>query len=329
MNKPLDQSSSRDFNAVVATLNNCSRFVVVSHFNPDADAYGATSALTLALRKMGKHVLAVNESGQLDRYKSIPIVGEIKDKLPEAEYDCVCNVDCGDIKRVGDSFAAKIAHYPHSLNIDHHFSNTRFAGINWVEEQLSSTSEMLFYLIKGLGVDIDQPIAHALMAGIIGDTGSFRYRSTTAKTFEVASALVAAGAVPADIFAALYGSPRVEVVRFQSAALSKLELFEDGRIAMVCVDESMFKDHGASLDDADVLVDRARDIAGVRVSVAIRQADDIWRVSLRSKIEKDDVSSVAQKFGGGGHKMAAAFRWRQDLPTLKMQLLEQLSTLVK
>jgi phosphoesterase RecJ-like protein len=329
MNKPLAPSSSSDFNAVVATLQKCNRFVVVSHFNPDADAYGATAALTLALRKLGKHVLAVNESGQVARYKSLPIVGEIKDSLPEADYDCVCIVDCGDIKRVGDSFVSKIAHYPHSLNIDHHFSNTRFAGINWVEEQISSTSEMLFYLITGLGVEIDQPIAHALMAGIIGDTGSFRYRSTTAKTFEVASALAAAGAVPADIFSAIYGSPRVEVVRFQAAALSNLELFADGQIAMVCVDAGMFKAHGASLDDADVLVDRARDIAGVRVSVAIRQADDIWRVSLRSKAEQDDVSSIAQKFGGGGHKMAAAFRWRQDLPTLKTQLLDQLNTLFK
>lgn len=329
MINPLNPSSVGDFNAVIAAIKQGNRFVVVSHFNPDADAYGATGALTLALRKMGKQVLAVNESGQLDRYKSLPIVGEIKDKLPDAEYDCVCIVDCGDIKRVGDALVSKVAHYPRSLNIDHHFSNTRFAEINWVEEQISSTSEMLFYLIKGLGVEIDQPIAHALMAGIIGDTGSFRYRSTTSKTFEVAAALAAAGAVPADIFSAIYGSPKVEVVRFQAAALANLELLGDGQIATVIVDEAMFKAHGASLDDADVLVDRARDIAGVRVAVAIRQADDIWRVSLRSKVEQDDVSTIAQKFGGGGHKMAAAFRWRQDLATLKTQLLEQLITLVK
>lgn len=302
---------------------------VVSHFNPDADAYGSTAALTLALRKMGKQVIAVNESGQLERYMSLPVVGEIRDSLPEATYDCVCILDCGDLKRVGDSFIAKISQYSRSLNIDHHFSNTRFADINWVEEHISSTSEMLFYLIKGLGVEIDQPIAHSLMAGIIGDTGSFRYRSTTSKTFEVASALVAAGAVPADIFGAIYGSPKVEVVRFQAAALANLELFGDGQIAMVVVDEGMFKAHGAGLDDADVLVDRARDIAGVRIAVAIRQADNIWRVSLRSKVERDDVSSLAQKFGGGGHKMAAAFRWRQDLTALKSQLLEQLIALVK
>lgn len=106
--------------------------------------------------------------------------------------------------------------------------------------------------------------------------------------------------------------------------MSGVTLHDQGMFAEVVVTQEMLKRLGADLLDADSLAERARDIEGVKVSALYKQDVDMWRVSLRSRQGAVDVSSVAQHFGGGGHKPAAAFRWRRDIETLQRELREKI-----
>jgi phosphoesterase RecJ-like protein len=212
------------------------------------------------------------------------------------------------------------------VNIDHHTANALFGHANYVVDGASSTSELVVGLLRGLEERlgradlITEASAKCLLAGIIGDTGSFRYPSTTARTFLVASQLVERGARPDILTQELFANQTVAAVRLQAEALTGVTLLEGGAFAEVVVTQEMVKKNGAELLDADSLAERARDIEGVKVSALYKQDVDMWRVSLRSRQGAVDVAAVAQKFGGGGHKPAAAFRWRRDFETLRSEL---------
>lgn len=313
---------------VVELLKSSKNVLLCSHYNPDADAYGSMCGLGLALRALGKSVELVNETGIVDRFRFIPGVSEVG-KLPSASaFDCVVVCDCGDTKRVGDSLLPVLADAPQVISIDHHSSNTLFGDLNYVEEGAVSTASLVYEVVQGLAT-MSPDVASALYVGILGDSGSFRYSSTRVETFELAAALVRAGAVPHEIAAALYGDLPLRAVQLQSEALLNLQLYEEGRIGLVVISQELFDKHGAVEDDAEDLVERVRDLQGVQVAVAVRAVDDLWRLSLRSVASELDVSKVARSFGGGGHKQAAAFRSRERWEDLRPILLESLSKLFK
>lgn len=304
---------------VAELIQAAARVAVVSHVNPDHDAFGSQAALVLALRQLGKSAVALNESGAPGRLTQLVALDQFYKEPPQTQFDLVLVCDCGELKRVGDSLISWIEQQL-LVNIDHHISNTLFAQYNLVEENSSSTCELVFKLLAALKIEVTAEIADCLYAGIAGDTGFFKYASTTAMTLNVASQLVAAGAQPARIAEILSGNVSMAAVQLQSEVLSNLRLSQEGRCAIGIVDQQLFKKHQAVLEDADDLVEKIRDISGVSLAVMIRQDSEVWKVSLRSKRNLVNVSELAANFKGGGHVMAAAFRWRGSLE----QLLEQL-----
>jgi phosphoesterase RecJ-like protein len=229
---------------------------------------------------------------------------------------------------VGETLKDGIGAFPRIINIDHHASNDLFGHLNHVVDSASSTAEVVFDLLSELGVTISPEMALCLFAGISADTGSFRYASTSAKTLGTAEALVRAGAAPAKVSQALYGSDSLALVKLHADAVGKMELVADGKVSLITVTQAMYKAHQALPEDADPLVERGRDIVGVEIAVLFKQDVDLWRVSLRSKRPELDVSELAQLFGGGGHKMAAAFRWRREMSELRGLLLPKLEELL-
>jgi phosphoesterase RecJ-like protein len=313
---------------VLDILQGATRAIIVSHVNPDADAYGSSCGLAQGLRAFGISVAVYNESGFIARYGVIPGAAAVSKDLPTtfASDDVVIVCDCGAVERVGDAYLPVVKSAPTLINIDHHTSNPLFGHANYVIEGASSTSELVFDLLDALEKRtgrsdiITEQSAKCLLAGIIGDTGSFRYPSTTAKTFTVASKLVTRGARPDVLTQELFANHSLAAVKLQAEAMSGVALHEGGVFAEVTVTQEMLKRHGADLLDADSLAERARDVEGVRVAALFKQDVDMWRVSLRSRQGAVDVAWVAQQFGGGGHKPAAAFRWRKDFEALKSEL---------
>ncbi|MCB0340110.1 MAG: bifunctional oligoribonuclease/PAP phosphatase NrnA, partial [Bdellovibrionales bacterium] len=301
---------------ILTAIGEATKVLVISHFSPDSDAYGSSCALTGALEKMGKQAVCLNESGILRSLQFVPGVENVVSKLPKEDFDLVLVLDCGDEKRVGDTLTDFIRKHPKVVNIDHHASNTLFGDLNWVVSDACSTSELIFDLLCDLGFEFTPDVAEALLIGIYGDTGSFRNLSTSARSFEIAAKLVAHGANPAKIAAKMYESLSPSSFRMRAFLLSQAEFRAEGRVVISIASAQDYRAYGATAEDTEGVVEELRSIGGVRVSCFIREVDGIWRVSLRSKDPKLDVSKVAAQFGGGGHVVAAAFRFRQSIEKL-------------
>lgn len=318
---------------VLDAIATSEKVVVVSHTNPDADAYGSSCGLALGLRAFGKDVSVYNDHGFIPRYQIIPgAEGVIKGAWPQlGPQDLLIVVDCGAEDRVGDELVQHLRQASTVVNIDHHASNSLFGTINFVVEQSSSTCELIFEVLRSLEKEtnrqdiITKSVAECLLSGIIGDTGSFRYPSTTPRTFRVAAELVERGARLDVLAQELFATQSIVALRLQSEALGAVRLHPNG-FAEVIVTQEMLKKHKAEILDAESLAERARDIEGVKVSALYKQDVDLWRISLRSRRGVVDVSTIAQNFGGGGHRAAAAFRWREGLDSLQEKLQASIAT---
>lgn len=302
--------------------------LVLAHYNPDGDAYGSSLALTLALRASGREAVCINESGALARFEFLPGFSELRDAIPEGSFDVVIACDCGDEKRVGDRFGPALKGRAPVINIDHHCSNTLFGETNFVVPQASSTCELIFDLIRALEklegrTLLTKEIATCLYVGISTDTGSFKYSSTAPHTLRVAAELVEAGVDPFGVAECLYGQTTLRSLQLQTEALSKMRVLLEGRVTVVEVTAEQFRRFNADSDDTEGLVEAARNIRGVIVSVFLREEDGFWKGSLRSKDSRVDVSAVAALFGGGGHRAAAGFRWRKSRAELDAALLPE------
>jgi phosphoesterase RecJ-like protein len=324
-------SAAADRANLVEVLLKARSALIFSHVNPDADAYGSACGLAIGLENMGLAVSLFNESGFVPRYAAIPRAAQVSAAIPTVASSeaLVIICDCGAVERVGDAVLPFIRSAPLTVNIDHHNANSRFGTINYVVEGASSTSELVYDVLRDVEQSttrsdiISRDAASCLLAGIIGDTGSFRYPSTAASTFLAAHDLVVRGARPDVLTQELFANQSLSAVRLQAEAMTGVQLSHNGAFAEVVVTQAMLKRLGADLLDADSLAERCRDIAGVTVSALFKEDVDMWRVSLRSRKGAVDVSAIAQSFGGGGHKPAAAFRWRRDFETLRSELSEK------
>ena len=314
--------------AIRKAISSARRCLVVSHYNPDPDAYGASLGLTHALRNLGKHAECLNQSGSSKRYPSMPGIEEVRADVPEGDWDLLCVVDCADFDRIGDDLGPKLPRDITVINIDHHVSNNRFGNLQYVKTDGSSSSELVFHLIEEIPHALSREVAECLLAGIYGDTGSFRYSSTGADTFLVAHKLCKLGASPHAIASELYGMVELSALKLQTTALRDVRMHCNNRVAEIVVTREMLDHCNAVIEDTDMLAERARDIAGVDVAYAIREDKDIWRVSLRSKSSEYNMSELAQRFGGGGHVSAAAFRWRKPVEELRAKLLAEVARLL-
>jgi phosphoesterase RecJ-like protein len=296
-------------------------FCVVSHFNPDADAYGSTLGLGLALEKDGKQVCFLNHDGMIPKFQFLPGSEKIT-SIPTPQVDCLFILDCGDLKRTGEQLVlprSKIV-----VNIDHHISNDRFGNFALVDVSASSTCEIIYGIVEDI---LSPEIATNLLAGIYADTGSLRYGNTSTKTLNVASRLLEAGASLALISERLFGAYSISSVKLHALALSQIRI--ENKVAWVVVTKQMLEQAGATSEDADGLAEKGRDIEGVRISASVRYSpeEDLWRISLRTHDKSVDLSSIAAEFGGGGHKAAAAFRWRKSYEELESILFSKLKAL--
>lgn len=326
MSRRKGDSAVRKAAQAIAALK---RIVLVSHYNPDADAYGSMCGLGLALKKSGREVFFVNESGRLPHFAFIPGVEAVENKFPDAQYDGVIVCDCGEVSRIGETLIPAVKAAKTVVNIDHHSSNDGFGTVNLVDCEASSTAELVHGVLKEMGIEIDAAVAKCLFAGLSADTGSFQFSCTTAGTFAVAEELIRCGASAPEIARELYSTVSLSALRIHAQALLNVELWCGGKAALVLVTDEMYRACGANSTDAEGLAEKARNIQGVLVAVSVRRDSDIWRVSMRSLDSSYDVSSVAEKFGGGGHKPAAAFRWRKALDELLAKLKEEVTQLIE
>lgn len=315
------------FDKVVNEIRKGSSFLVVSHVNPEGDAVGSLLGAALALRTLGKEVVAYLEDPIPAVYDFLPGADTVTHSLEgKGPFDVTIAVDCGQKNRLGKGFIS-LEKPGTIINIDHHATNDRFGDINVVIPDASAAGELVYDMCVAAGVKITPEIATNLYVAIHTDTGSFRYSSSTADAFAKAGELVKLGAKPWEISKSVYENYPARKFHLLGMVLNTLDIFNisnessDGKVATLTVTREMFSKTGADKDLSDGFVNYARGIKGVEVGVLFRETGEKhYKVSLRAKGDVD-VSLVAESFGGGGHKNAAGFNIDGTLEEIRKKVI--------
>jgi bifunctional oligoribonuclease and PAP phosphatase NrnA len=300
------------------------RFAILSHVRPDGDALGCQLALALSLQALGKEVQVWNEDGMLEKYSFLPRA-ELLTKPPSTpeDFDVAVALDTAIQNRLGTSLAA-VRSSKIWINIDHHLSNPGYGDVVYIDTAAPATAEILFRLIKSQGLPFNRDIAENLYAAISTDTGSFQYPKTSAHTFEIAAELIRAGLDVGRLSQQLYENyprRRLELLR---ELLRTMRFQQQDRVVSFSLTLKTATELGIIPEDNEGLIDHLRAIRGVIVAVFFEElTDSKVRVSMRSKTDEVDVCAICQKFGGGGHTLAAGARVRGTLAEVEERVLKE------
>jgi len=302
--------TTSDVAAVADAIRSHDRFLLVTHENPDGDALGSILALKLALDQLGKDsVMYLYGDAPLPvEYAFMPL-DELRRRLPDDWRERVLiAVDCANDTRIGPE-PEPLEGAPLVLDIDHHHDNTRFGQINLIVPNASSTGEVLRDVFAELGVELTPEIAEALYIALVTDTGRFQYSNTTAKALRLAAELVEAGADVHAIFRRVYETVQFAKLKLLARALERAQIYDGGRLVVSYLLRNDFTDIGAAEAYSEGIIDYLRAVEGADMAALIREPRDgpARRISLRASNDELDVSAIARKSGGGGHRQAAGF----------------------
>ena len=286
-----------DTNKCAKLLLTHENILILTHKNPDGDTSGSAAALCSALRRGGRRAYLF-PNRQMSR-KLLPYCE--KYFAPEGfKPRYVVSVDVADDKLFCLGFEGKA-----DLCIDHHPSNTRYAGESFIRAEKASCAEIVMEIIQSMNADLTPEEATLLYIALSTDTGCFQYGNTNAAAFEAAAELVRCGADIMTVNTAFFRKVSPARIRLESMIYDSIRFFRDGQIAVALVTLDMLKRTGAAEDDLDDLAGLAGRCEGSLVNITIREKDDgSCRVSVRSTPEVDS-SKICAVFGGGGHAMAA------------------------
>ncbi|HXZ57069.1 MAG TPA: bifunctional oligoribonuclease/PAP phosphatase NrnA [Gaiellaceae bacterium] len=302
-----------DLQAVAEALRAHDRFLLVTHENPDGDALGSIKSTKLALESLGKdaEMYLYGDAPLPVEYAFLGLDDLRRELPPDAAERVLVALDCANAERMGPD-PSLLRQAPLTLDIDHHHDNTRFGDVTLVVPDASSTGEVLRDVFAELEVELTREIAEALYTALVTDTGRFQYTNTTPKTLRLAAELVEAGVDFHRIFQELFAS--IDFIKFKliGKAAERAQVLEGGRLVISWLERSDFTELGAAEAYAEGVIDSLRAIDGAEMVALIREpprSDDApaRKVSLRASVDEIDVSAIARKSGGGGHRQAAGF----------------------
>src|SRR6478672_857410 len=305
------QTTASDLAAVADAIRDHDRFVITTHENPDGDALGSLLASKLALEQLGKDtVMVLHGDAPLPNEYAFMQLGDLQRRWPDDVSERVLlAVDCANESRIADPEV--LGRVQLSIDVDHHHDNTRFGRINLIVADASSTGEVLRDVFRELGVRLTPEIAEPLYIALVTDTGRFQYTNTTPKALRLAAELVEAGADVHRVFQGVYESVQFAKLKLLARALERAQVYEGGRIVVSYLVRTDFTDVGAAEPYSEGIIDYLRAVEGADMAVLIREppreGGPTRRVSLRASVDELDVSAIARKSGGGGHRQAAGF----------------------
>lgn len=317
---------SAEFARLLLTLAG-RKIAVVGHARPDGDCIGSQVALARLLASRGFDVICVN-ADPVPRRLGFLLDGmrfyRTDEVLAMTENYAAIFVDCADHARPGERLKLR---FPSPVAvIDHHLSNSGFAGVNLIDSDSAATCEMLAGIFFDNGWSVDAGCALALYTGILTDTGQFRFNSTSRRCFVLAGELVARGASPVQAGYEIYERETEGKIRLLQHFLASLRLACDGRVCLGRLAPDVFASTGSTSEDTEGLVDYARSIEGVAVGVLIEvRSDQTLKASLRAKDPAYRMDLVAAEFNGGGHACAAGLSLKIDPEVFSQRLLVALA----
>ncbi len=310
MSADMDGLDTRE--QILAHLRGDTDFVLAAHEGPDGDAIGSLVAMHGLLVALGKHsemFISPNDLPLPREYRNFPLEGLIEQPPSDIATRTVVFLDCGNIDR---NSAAVLRDGARLLNIDHHHDNTRFGTIDYVRPTASCTAEIVWELMRELGVSPTPLMAEALYVGLITDTGRFMYENTGPAAHRMAAELIEAGVQVPLVYKRLYEDMPTGKLKLLAMALARLQRFDEGTVTMASLSAEDFATAHAEESYSEGIIDHLRALQGTKVAVLVRELSSGERagqrkISLRATDDDVDVSVIARAQGGGGHRRAAGF----------------------
>ena len=293
-------------NKILSAIKSNKRFIISTHVNPDPDAICSELALAEYLRQLKKDVVIVNEEKLASRFKIFDGIGKIKflPQIKGEKFDVAIIVDCGDLERIG-KVQSLIKPPMKVINIDHHITNKNFGDLNLVKIKSSSTAEVLFELFKKGKCRLTKSLARNLYAGIMTDTGSFRYDNTTAQTHAITAELMRFPFSASALYRQVYETIPLNDLQLFTKVVSGFESLFNQQLIVVELTRNLVKKFSEDFDLRDMIFRFLRSIHGVKAFVILTEVGkNETRVNFRSSGEVN-VAEVARHFNGGGHKNAS------------------------
>lgn len=274
-------------------------YLILMHASPDGDTLGCGNALCGALQRIGKHARAVCPEEIPHRFDYLFEAVTEQEFEPETVV-CVDVADTKllrDMKEIGDK--AKLC-------IDHHLSNTGYAEMTLVRPEYASACELVYEVIKALGVEFDRTLANCIYTGTATDTGCFKFSNTTAQTHIVAAEMIDCGAEFGMINYVNFDLKTQGRIYLEQEVLKNIRYFAEGHVAMISVPLALVESiPDIDSDDVGALANIPRQIAGVDIGICVKEKKNgEFKASLRSS-DRFNVAEICAQFGGGGHERAA------------------------
>ncbi len=322
--------------AIAALLRTPRRITITTHQRPDGDAMGSALGLFHFLHALGHKCQVVTPTDYPDFFRWMPgcdavMVGP--DDPDRANWafegaDLIFLLDLNVPERIAEFAPAMLRSSATRIMIDHHLDPQDFVDHQYVDNTASSTAELVYRLIQHMGEDekINGDIAQCLYTGLMTDTGSFRFSSTTPAVHQMAGRMIAAGIDVPAIHDAIFATSTPERLRFIGYALSNcLHHLPELRTAYIKLDKAVFRQFNVKSGDTEGLVGYAMSIIGVELAIVMTEQDGIIKLSIRSRNGVSS-SALAGEFSGGGHFYASGGRSSQSMEDTEKRLLERLVT---
>lgn len=306
-------------------IEKSNNIIIVGHVNPDGDTVGAGLALLLGLEKKYPNkkidfVLQDSVPKNISFLKGCEKIKKIED-VKNTKYELAIFVDSATIDRVGK--VADLIGDIFKINIDHHISNPKYGDINIVKD-ISSTSEIMYSVLKELEIEISLEMGEAIYLGLVNDTGNFAHSNVTYKTFLIASELMKIGVNNNKIVNDFFKTKSFERMKVLGKALSEMVFIEEKKLMYFYLSYEALKSLNAIKDDTEGIVEELVNYSESEVSLFLREEENgKIKGSLRSKHDVD-VNKIAGIFGGGGHIKAAGFTTELPLEEIIKIVVENL-----
>jgi len=308
-------TTTGDFQKAVELIEKSESILITTHIKPDGDACGSVVAMCDALGAAGRNIKPVLATPAPQWYEFLfaekaAVLGEDiqVEELAAGrlgEFDLIIVVDADSFSQLGKFEEYLKQNDRPVLVIDHHVTSDGVGDAKLIDSTAAATGLIIFELLEHAGWAVTEKIAEALFVAIATDTGWFQFNNTDSRVHRAIAELIDAGAKPTPIYDKLYHNFSQARFGLMAAALNTLELHLDGRYATMQISQQDFQRTGTSYTDTENLINECHRIATVRASAMfVELKDGRIRCSLRSR-GTINVSEIATKFGGGGHKMAA------------------------
>lgn len=284
-------------------ISKAAKIAVMAHISEDPDAVGSVFATAELLERMGKSVtcyMSETVNDKLDFIAHDYVV--YTDECANEKYDlCIC-LDSGDLGRLGDRIKIFENAYK-TINIDHHYNNSAYADINYVEGDAAATAQILYTLFKGMG-ELTQYTAKCLYTAIAADTGCFKYSNVSPNTLRITADLLEYNIDHADITRILFDTEELSHIKLRAELMQNIKSYYDGKLNIVTLTEEQLEKYGVDEESFGDIVDIPRRVKGCEVAISLKKKKDKIKISFRSN-GRVNVAERAESIDGGGHKMAA------------------------